>query len=461
MDWFVSRLFTWHGAAALLVAWAVGGLPVPAWAQGPSKAHKTHARLSSSASPAKFKATSARTALGQRSAKDKTKPQAKAKPRSAPAPLPALRDGQAEDRLLQVLELTRKGQSREALVQAERLVRDHPNFQLAQLALGDLLAARTRPVLQPGDVPKTLAPQTGNTLQELRTELQRRVQAHGSPPAQGSVPSQFVELAPRYRHAIAVDAQRSRLYLFENSPQGLRLVADYYASVGKLGIEKAAEGDQRTPLGVYFITSRLDPSTLRDFYGAGALPLNYPNPLDQMRGKTGSGIWLHGAPPEQFSRAPQATDGCVALANPDFERLLRTVEPRTTPVVIARTLDWVPPHSTQADRKAFDAILSQWRTAKSAGDMQRLMGFYAPDFQGQRKTSLSEWATTLHKETQTLQGRPLELKDLAILRWTDSLDTMVVTFGEVAEGARTGPTKRQFWARRGKHWQIIYEGVIG
>jgi cyclophilin family peptidyl-prolyl cis-trans isomerase len=98
-----------------------------------------------------------------------------------------------------------------------------------------------------------------------------------------------------------VDASRSRLYLFENTPQGLRLVADYYASVGKLGIEKSVEGDQRTPLGVYFITSRLDPATLRDFYGAGALPLNYPNPLDQLRGKTGSGIWLHGTPPDQFS----------------------------------------------------------------------------------------------------------------------------------------------------------------
>ena len=41
------------------------------------------------------------------------------------------------------------------------------------------------------------------------------------------------------------------------------------------------------------------------------------------------------------------------------------------------------------------------------------------------------------------------------------MDTMVVTFGEVASGSRTGPVKRQFWARRGKHWQIIYEGVIG
>ena len=382
------------------------------------------------------------------------------------APTPAeLRDGQAEARLMAGYKLVAEGRGREALAQAESLARDYPNFQLAQLAVGDLLMSRTRPLRHLGDVApepdSARSIQAAAALAELRTESRQRVDAQRSRPPANAIPAQFLELSPRSRHAIAVDTSRSRLYLFENTPQGLRLVADYYASVGKLGIEKSVEGDQRTPLGVYFITSRLDPATLRDFYGAGALPLNYPNPLDQLRGKTGSGIWLHGTPPDQFSRAPQATDGCVALANPDLERLLRTVEPRTTPVVIARQLDWVAPHSVQAEHKAFEAVLDGWRNAKTAGDMQRLMAFYAPDFQGQRKTTLAQWATALHAETHALGGREIELKDKAILRWTDSMDTMVVTFGEVASGSRTGPVKRQFWARRGKHWQIIYEGVIG
>ena len=377
---------------------------------------------------------------------------------------PPLRDGQAETRLLQVFQLTSEGRTREALASAERLVNDYPNFQLAQLALGDLLSARTRALQRLGDVPAPSGAGSASAktvLDELRTESRQRVVARRARPAEHSIPSQFLQLAPRYRHAIAVDVALSRLYLFENTPKGLRLVADYYASVGKLGIEKVVEGDQRTPLGVYFITSRLDPATLRDFYGSGALPLNYPNALDQLRGKTGSGIWLHGTPPDQFARAPQATDGCVALANPDLERLLRTVEPRTTPVVIARQLDWVQPHSVQADRQSFEAVLNAWRSAKTNGDMQRLMGFYAPDFQGHKKKTLAEWSTVLQAETRALGGRDIELKDKSYLRWTDTTDTMVVTFGEVAEGARTGPVKRQFWARRGDRWQIFFEGVIG
>jgi len=400
-------------------------------------------------------------ALAQGPEKTRSRPAAKARKPAAPPALPALRDGQAEERLLQVFELTRQGRSRQALAQAERLVRDYPNFQLAQLALGDLLSARSRPLQHLGDVPVPAASNTSALLDELRTESRQRMVAQTSRPPRHSLPSQFLALAPRYRHAIAVDAALSRLYLFENTPQGLRLVADYYASVGKLGIEKVAEGDQRTPLGVYFITSRLDPATLRDFYGSGALPLNYPNPLDQLRGKTGSGIWLHGTPPGQFARAPQATDGCVALSNPDLERLLRTVEPRTTPVVIARQLQWVQPQKIEAERKAFETVLDSWRSAKTEGDMQRLLGFYAPDFQGHKKASLEEWSKVLHTEARALQGREIELKDKAFLRWTDTVDTMVVTFGEVAEGARTGPVKRQFWARRGKHWQIFFEGVIG
>jgi len=396
--------------------------------------------------------------------------QAKAGKAARTTPPPAtLRDGLAETRLVEVYRLTGEGRTREALAKAESLARDYPNFQLAQLALGDLLAARVRPLRQMGDVPASVpaagdaAPPraAGDVLGELRAESRQRTDALRARPPAGSIPAQFLEIAPRTRHAIAVDASRSRLYLFENTGKGMELIADYYASVGKLGIEKALEGDQRTPLGIYYITSRLDAAKLSDFYGAGALPINYPSPLDLSRGKTGSGIWLHGTPPDQFSRAPLATDGCLALANPDLERILRTVEPRTTPVVIARQLQWVQPQSLQPERQKFEAVLDAWRTAKSRGDMQRLLAFYAPGFESYGKMPLSEWSRGLEAEARALRGRELQLKDKSYLRWTDTADTMVVTFGEVAAGARTGPVKRQYWMRQGNQWQIFFEGVIG
>ena len=266
-------------------------------------------------------------------------------------------DGVAEARLIEIYKLIGQTNNREALAKADRLVEDFPNFQLAQLVHGDLLAAQTRPLKSFGDVPEFLARGDNATLAELREESRRRVRALRERPLAGTFPSQFLAISQKSRHAIAVDASKSRLYLFENTPAGLNLVADYYISVGKAGTAKTAEGDQRTPLGVYYITSNLDPKSLKDFYGSGALPISYPNMLDSKRGKTGSGIWLHGTPPNQFSRPPQATDGCVVLANPDLQHIIRTVEVRTTPVVIASQLQWVAPQSTRAESKPFEDAL--------------------------------------------------------------------------------------------------------
>jgi hypothetical protein len=47
-----------------------------------------------------------------------------------------------------------------------------------------------------------------------------------------------------------------------------------------------------------------------------------------------------------------------------------------------------------------------------------------------------------------------------MVRWTDANDTMIVTFGQVAGGSRSGPTKRQYWMRQGTQWKIFFEGVV-
>jgi murein L,D-transpeptidase YafK len=368
-------------------------------------------------------------------------------------------NGVAEGRLIEIYKLIGNGQSREALAKAEKLVEDLPYFQLAQLVYGDLLAARTRSVKTLGDVPEDLAQASAGTLKDLREESQKRIQALKERPRPGTIPSQFLALSQKSKHAVAVDASRSRLYLFENTPAGLNLVSDYYISVGKAGTSKSTEGDQRTPLGVYYITSNLDKKSLKDFYGAGALPLSYPNILDAKRGKTGSGIWLHGTPPNQFSRPPLATDGCVVLANPDLDHIIKTVEIRSTPVVIAAKLDWVEPRSIRNESKPFEDALHAWRNAKTTGDLDQILSFYTPDFTSNGKT-LAEWTPVLKTELSKVQGRTIELKDVSYLRWTDTADTMVVTFGEVAEGTKTGWTKRQYWVRLRDQWKIFFEGNL-
>ena len=57
--------------------------------------------------------------------------------------------------------------------------------------------------------------------------------------------------------AVAVDVARSRVYVFPNGSQGLSLKREYGASIGKNGMVKQVAKDQRTPLGVYFVTAQI------------------------------------------------------------------------------------------------------------------------------------------------------------------------------------------------------------
>jgi L,D-transpeptidase YnhG len=319
----------------------------------------------------------------------------------------AKREGEGEARLIEIYKLIGEGQTSHALTKAEALVTGYPHFQLAQLVYGDLLSFRTRPVRLPGDVPDATARLAAPNLADLREETNVRLKALRERPAPGTIPAPFLMLSARNKYALAVDASRSRLYMFEHTATGLVLMADFYISVGKAGVGKEAEGDLRTPMGVYYITNSIAPKLLKNFYGSGALPINYPNPLDLRRGKSGSGIWLHGTPPDQFAR------------------------------------------------------VQSWRKAKSSGDLQNTMRFYAADFNNDGK-DLIAWAPLVRKEIDMAPGRQIQLKDLSYLRWNDgTTDTMVVTFDEVTEGNTKGPKKRQYWTRQGNQWKIFFEGIIG
>src|SRR5262249_53450443 len=160
------------------------------------------------------------------------------------------------------------------MTRVDELLRDYPNFRLAHLVRGDLLLARARPLETFGNVVKTV-PQ--EKIAGLREEALARLRAQRARPADDLLPRKQLQRDPAQRHALMVDSRRSRLYVFANESGRPRLVADYYVTLGKNGMEKLREGDQKTPVGVYYVTANLPRSKLSDFYGAGAFPISYPN----------------------------------------------------------------------------------------------------------------------------------------------------------------------------------------
>jgi len=365
-----------------------------------------------------------------------------------------------EERLIQVYRLIGEGQLTRALDAAESLVRDQPRFTLAQLVHGDLLLAHSS-VLRgfgrgsaqvPGGQERQIAP--------LQLEARQRLSAWQAPPPPGTVPRELLLLPASVRQVVVVDGLRSRLFVLEHRAGQLVPTASFYAAIGRLGLGKQDEGDLRTPLGVYDITGKLDSRQVGDFYGAGALPLSYPNEHDRRLHRTGANIWLHGTRAGRHADAPFSSNGCIVLSNPDMARLLRDLVPRRTPVVIAEHLEWIHPKVLAERRSAAVALVESWRMARMQEDPTRLLALYAPNFDNSAQGGLATWRRQLAKEAAAHGTRERQLADLMVLDAQIGGDALFVTFREVLRGSVHGPLRRQYWARERGQWKIFSEGVL-
>jgi len=358
-----------------------------------------------------------------------------------------------------------EGERQQALTVAEHLASRYPNFQLGQLLYADLLNIGLREPVNGPEITDDIQPAAQRRLKELVLESTRRLLHPPTAGLKGKVPAGLLHLDPvQHPYVAAVDASRSRLYWFANRTDAdglprLELLMDTYVSVGIQGVGKEREGDGRTPLGVYFIQKNLPGETLPDLFGMGALTLNYPNAVDVMRKRTGSGIWLHGTPSAQYSRAPEATDGCVVLSNPEMARLLGLGALRLTPVLIARELQWLPAGQPPEDRQALLARLQSWNQARLQDDEALLRSHYSERFE-RDNMGLDPWWSKLQLPARSRQSaKPLEM--LSALRWQDGEELMVVTWLDPNRSNRQRQEYlRTYWVRDGAEWKIVFEGPV-
>ncbi len=361
-----------------------------------------------------------------------------------------------EDRLSTVFQAIEANQLDEALRRVDVLIREHPNFRLAHLVRGDLLLARSRPLQTFGNVAKIVPPEK---IDGLRDEALARLRALRERPGEDRLPRYVLQLHSGQKHVLLVDSNRSRLYVFANAEGRPRLLADYYVTLGKNGIEKTRQGDQKTPVGVYYVTANLPRSKLTDFYGSGAFPINYPNEWDRRLGRNGYGIWLHGVPSNVYSRPPRASDGCIVLSNPDLESISRHVQVGTTPVIIADEVEWSDAATIEAERAGLAAAIEQWRSDWQSRDTDRYLGHYSARFAaGAQK--LAGWASHKRKVNSGKRWIRVELSRVAMFRYPRERDFVVVTFDQDyrSNSLSNVMRKRQYWVKEGAAWKIIYEG---
>ncbi len=169
----------------------------------------------------------------------------------------------------------------------------------------------------------------------------------------------------------------AKLMTWPADPTAARLLRSFRIAIGKGEGDKEREGDNRTPEGVYFAQSHINGSTLPNKYGPRAIPIDFPNPIDQISGKTGHGIWLHGVERDSRIEEAKVTEGCVAFYNADIDRLSAWLRSHQGVVVIAGDTGAV---NAQPDVDRVRERTVAWMNAWADRKIDDYMSFYAPDF---------------------------------------------------------------------------------
>jgi murein L,D-transpeptidase YafK len=371
----------------------------------------------------------------------------------APMSSPAFAN-EMEGALVRAIVGLRESSFHQAMGEIDKALERNPNFRLGHLVRGDILMAQAgRPIAFAS------TSVSRESVAHLQDEARVRLQRYLAAPPVDYLPAPLLQLNSSQSHVLLVDTSRSRLFVYANDLGRPRYVTDFYISLGKNGVEKQREGDQKTPLGVYTIIAQKE--KLPDFYGSNAFPISYPNDWDKLHGRNGHGIWLHGTPSGTYSRPPFATDGCVVLTNEDLARLKRYVDVSRTPVVIGQGVEWRAPRQWEDEREAFLAAFGRWKTDWESLDANRYLAHYSAEFRNESR-DFASWKARKRKVASGKTWIKVGVNDVSLFAYPGAKDTMMITFEQDyrSNNLSNRTVKRQYWVREGKEWRIVHEAVI-
>jgi murein L,D-transpeptidase YafK len=350
-----------------------------------------------------------------------------------------------------------EGKHQQALNTIDQLIQSVPNFKLAHLVRGDLLMAQGKYLQAFGD-PINNRP---DAVQDLQEEARVRIERYLAKQTQEKQPNLILAPNAQQSHLMLIDTSKSRLYLYQKDNDQLKYVADYYITVGKNGVEKQTEGDKRTPIGVYFASTKLK-QQLPDFYGEGAYPLSYPNEWDKAHNRNGSGIWLHGTPSNTYSRPPRASDGCVVVANQDLKALEPALQSGKTPIIIANNLEWLNDSSApEAEKSKLNAEIDNWLNDWKSQNTEKYLSYYSKDF-STNGINYQQWAEHKYRVQASKPEVNISLSNISMYSYPDPQKKLVIvdfTQNFSSSHLKNKMQKRQYWIQEDNRWKIIYEGA--
>ena len=362
-----------------------------------------------------------------------------------------------EQVLVSALEEIRLGNIDNAIKKIKLIVDTYPTYRLAQLVYADMLLAKSYPIREFGNYQSAPYEQISALLDEAKTRWQYNQQ----PPPSNRLPSSLAKISENQSYAVIVDMATSRLYIYQNDYGIPKLVDDYYVTIGKNGTGKLIEGDQKTPVGVYFVTGSIDAEELPDLYGVGAFPIDYPNAWDKRHGRTGYGIWLHGTPSYTLNRPPRDSDGCVILSNGD----LISISPymlENTPVILTDEIEWIDQQTWLAQQAEYAMIVDQWRLDWESRNPELYLNHYSTTYSG-LGMDYQDWVKYKRRVNPSKRYIKIGITEKSIFLYPGEPDLIVVTFKQRYESDNLTRVfvKRQYWRmEKDGEWRIVYEGSV-
>ncbi len=161
---------------------------------------------------------------------------------------------------------------------------------------------------------------------------------------------------------VAVDKSQQQFYLYDEKQNDatLELTHNYPCTTGQVDGDKQVVNDLRTPEGVYFVVYKIAKGLDFKEYGGIAYTLNYPNPVDKLRGKTGYGIWIHS---KGDGITPRITRGCIAIGLEEIDTVGPLLTSGTAVVVGEKLTPAAVPANDDGTVQHLRRRMEQWTRA--------------------------------------------------------------------------------------------------
>jgi len=173
-------------------------------------------------------------------------------------------------------------------------------------------------------------------------------------------------------YLLMLNTDKKNIAVYRYNKDKIKHLLNLDIVLGSKGVGKRTEGDKRTPIGIYRITQRKEHPA--QVYGPLAFVTNYPNRIDKTFSKDGSGIWIHGFPPDEPDKS--FTKGCIATPNKNLLDLDKAIDYKNTLVVISAGK---PVESTHEEISQIMAFIYRWRYDWKYSLLDDYLSLYSKD----------------------------------------------------------------------------------